>query len=37
MHSLRGGLAVAMMGNDASMPVVSAGVGTGCSDTTQAY
>jgi site-specific recombinase XerD len=37
MHSLRGALAVAMIGNGASMPVVSAVLGHACSDTTQAY
>lgn len=37
MHSLRGALAVAMIGNGAPMPVVSAVLGHVCSDTTQAY
>jgi site-specific recombinase XerD len=37
MHSLRGALAVAMIGNGASMPVVSAVLGHASSDTTQAY
>jgi integrase len=37
MHSLRGALAVAMIGNGAPMPVVSAVLGHACSDTTQAY
>ena len=37
MHSLRGTLAVAMIGNGASIPVVSAVLGHASSDTTQAY
>jgi integrase len=37
MHSLRGALAVAMIGNGAPIPVVSAVLGHACSDTTQAY
>ena len=37
MHSLRGALAVAMIGNGAAMPVVSAVLGHASSDTTQAY
>jgi integrase len=37
MHSLRGALAVAMIGNGAPMPVVSAVLGHASSDTTQAY
>jgi integrase len=37
MHSLRGALAMAMIGNGAPMPVVSAVLGHACSDTTQAY
>jgi integrase len=37
MHSLRGALAIAMIGNGASMPVVSAVLGHASSDTTQAY
>ena len=37
MHSLRGALAVAMIGTGATMPVVSAVLGHACSDTTQAY
>jgi len=37
MHSLRGALAVAMIGNDTPLPVVSAVLGHACSDTTQAY
>jgi integrase/recombinase XerD len=37
MHSLRGALAVAMIGHGASMPVVSAVLGHASSDTTQAY
>lgn len=37
MHSLRGSLAVAMIGNGAPMPVVSAVLGHASSDTTQAY
>jgi integrase len=37
MHSLRGALAVAMIGNGAPMPVVSAVLGHTSSDTTQAY
>jgi integrase/recombinase XerD len=37
MHSLRGALAVAMIGNGASMPVVSAVLGHASADTTQAY
>jgi integrase/recombinase XerD len=37
MHSLRGALAVAMIGNGTSMPVVSAVLGHASSDTTQAY
>jgi site-specific recombinase XerD len=37
MHSLRGALAVAMIANGASMPVVSAVLGHASSDTTQAY
>jgi integrase len=36
MHSLRGALAVAMIGNGAPMPVISAVLGHACSDTTQA-
>ena len=37
MHSLRGALAVAMIGNGAPMPVISAVLGHASSDTTQAY
>jgi integrase/recombinase XerD len=37
MHSLRGALAVAMIGNGAPMPVVSAVLGHASSDTTAAY
>ena len=37
MHSLRGALAVAMIGNGAPMPVVSVVLGHASSDTTQAY
>lgn len=37
MHSLRSALAVAMVGNGAPMPVVSAVSGHASSDTTQAY
>jgi integrase len=37
MHSLRGALAVAMIGNDVPIPVVSAVLGHASSDTTQAY
>lgn len=37
MHSLRGALAVAMIGNGAPVPVVSAVLGHACTDTTQAY
>jgi integrase/recombinase XerD len=37
MHSLRGSLAVAMIGNGAPMPVVSAVLGHASVDTTQAY
>jgi integrase/recombinase XerD len=37
MHSLRGALAVAMIANGASIPVVSAVLGHASSDTTQAY
>ncbi|MGH3448846.1 MAG: site-specific integrase [Nocardioidaceae bacterium] len=37
MHSLRGALAVAMIGAGAAMPVVSAVLGHTSSDTTQAY
>lgn len=37
MHSLRGALAVAMIGNGAPMPVISAVPGHASSDTTQAY
>ena len=37
MHSLRGALAVAMIGNGAPMPVVSAVPGHASTDTTQAY
>jgi integrase/recombinase XerD len=37
MHALRGALAVAMIGNGAPMPVVSAVLGHASSDTTQAY
>jgi integrase len=37
MHSLRGALAIAMIGNGVSMPVVSAVLGHASSDTTQAY
>jgi site-specific recombinase XerD len=36
MHSLRGALAVARIGNGAPMPVVSAVLGHASSDTTQA-
>jgi len=37
MHSLRGALAVAMIGNDTPIPMVSAVLGHASSDTTQAY
>jgi integrase/recombinase XerD len=37
MHSLRGALAVAMIGTGTSIPVVSAVLGHASSDTTQAY
>ena len=37
MHSLRGALAVAMIGNGAPMPVISAVLGHSSTDTTQAY
>jgi integrase len=37
MHSLRGALAVAMIGNDTPIPVVSAVLGHASCDTTQAY
>ncbi|MGH3970325.1 MAG: tyrosine-type recombinase/integrase, partial [Mycobacterium sp.] len=37
MHSLRGALAVAMIGNGAPMPVVSAVLGHASTDTTQAH
>ena len=37
MHSLRGALAVAMIGNGAPVPVVSAVLGHASTDTTQAY
>ena len=37
MHSLRGALAVAMIGGGTPIPVVSAVLGHACSDTTQAY
>jgi integrase len=37
MHSLRGALAVAMIGNGIAIPVVSAVLGHASSDTTQAY
>jgi len=37
MHSLRGALAIAMLGNGAPIPVISAVLGHACSDTTQAY
>lgn len=37
MHSLRGALAVAMIGNGTPIPVVSAVLGHASSDTTQAY
>jgi integrase len=37
MHSLRGALAVAMIGNATPIPVVSAVLGHASSDTTQAY
>jgi len=37
MHSLRGSLAVAMIGNGTPVPVVSAVLGHASSDTTQAY
>ena len=37
MHSLRGALAVAMIGNGAPMPVISEVLGHASSDTTQAY
>jgi integrase/recombinase XerD len=37
MHSLRGALAVAMISNGTSIPVVSAVLGHASSDTTQAY
>jgi integrase len=37
IHSLRGALAVAMIGNGAPMPVISAVLGHASSDTTQAY
>ena len=37
MHSLRGALAVAMVGNGTPIPVISAVLGHASSDTTQAY
>ena len=37
MHSLRGALAVAMIGNDTPIPVISAVLGHASCDTTQAY
>ena len=37
MHSLRGALAMAMIGNGTAMPVVSAVLGHASTDTTQAY
>jgi len=37
MHSLRGALAVAMIGNGVPVPVISAVLGHASSDTTQAY
>ena len=37
MHSLRGALAVTMIGNGAPMPVISAVLGHASTDTTQAY
>jgi site-specific recombinase XerD len=37
MHSLRGALAVAMIGNGTPMPVISAVLGHASTDTTQAY
>ena len=37
MHSLRGAQAVAMIGNGAPMPVISAVPGHASTDTTQAY
>ena len=37
MHSLRGALAIAMIGDGTPMPVVSAVLGHASSDTTQAY
>ncbi len=37
MHSLRGALAVAMIGSGAPMPVISAVLGHASTDTTQAY
>ena len=37
MHSLRGALAVAMIGGGTPVPVVSAVLGHASSDTTQAY
>ena len=37
MHSLRGALAVAMIGNGTPVPVVSAVLGHASSDTTQAF
>jgi site-specific recombinase XerD len=37
MHSLRGALAVAMIGNGAPMPVIPAVLGHASTDTTQAY
>ena len=37
MHSLRGALAIAMIGNGAPMPVISAVLGHASSDTTQGY
>jgi integrase len=37
MHSLRGALAVAMIGNGTPVPVVSAVLGHASSDTAQAY
>jgi integrase len=37
MHSLRGALAVAMIGNGAPIPVISAVLGHASTDTTQAY
>lgn len=37
MHSLRGALAIAMIGNGAPMPVISAALGHASSETTQGY